>query len=333
MYNCEFSEQDKKAIRHARIYDPAPSIRKRMNILWYKSLGYPHHEIATLSGACDNTITSTIRRYQQGGLDEVRQRQPYRPQSELQEHRHILTKHFASNPPATLKQASSEIENLTGIKRSLGSVRTFLIAIGLYRRKVGMVPGKGDPDKQEEFINSKLEPILDKARTGQRNVYFVDAAHFVLAPFLGYLWSFTRLFIKAPAGRKRFNVLGALNAVTHEIVTITNDTYIDAISVCALLHKLAAHHVNGAITLILDNAKYQKCRIVTELAQSLNIELLYLPPYSPNLNLIERLWKFVKKRFSIPNTTRIFQLSSSRYPTAWATLIQGIKTRWIVYSL
>lgn len=50
------------------------------------------------------------------------------------------------------------------------------------------------------------------------------------------------------------------------------------------------------ITLVLDNARYQKCRIVFELAERLQIELLYLPPYSPNLNLIERLWKFVKKK-------------------------------------
>lgn len=295
MYDCELSEKDKEAIDHARIRDPSPAIRKRMGILWYKSLGYPHHEIARLSSVCDNTVTSTIRRYQQGGLDLVRQRRPHRPQSELQDHRYLCKKHFACNPPSTLKEAASEIEKLTGIKRSISSVRTFLISMGIYRRKVGMVPGKADPDKQEDFINNKLNPTLEEARAGRRHVYFVDAAHFVLAPFLGFLWSSARLFIKAPAGRKRFNVLGALNAITHELVVITNDTYIDSISVCSLLRKLAANHIDEAVTLILDNAKYQKCRVVTDLAESLKIDLLHLPAYSPNLNLIERLWKFVKK--------------------------------------
>ena len=127
-------------------------------------------------------------------------------------------------------------------------------------------------------------------------VYFVDAAHFVLAPFLGYLWTKVRRLIKAPAGRKRFNVLGALNATTHELIAVTNDAYINAESVCALLLKIAAAHPGIPITLILDNARYQKCRLVTAMAESLNIELLYLPAYSPNLNLIERLWKFVKKK-------------------------------------
>jgi transposase len=137
---------------------------------------------------------------------------------------------------------------------------------------------------------------LAEAEAGRRAVFFVDAAHFVLAPFLGYLWCFVRCFVRGPAGRQRFNVLAALHAVTHELVAVTNDTYINAQSVCELLRKIAALNVGVPITLVLDNARYQKCRIVSELAQSLSIELLYLPSYSPNLNLIERFWKFTKKQ-------------------------------------
>jgi len=91
-------------------------------------------------------------------------------------------------------------------------------------------------------------------------------------------------------------VLGALNAITHELVMVTNDTYITAESVCELLRRLAMLHLAVPITLVLDNARYQKCSLVSALASQLNIELLYLPAYSPNLNLIERLWKFVKKK-------------------------------------
>jgi transposase len=91
-------------------------------------------------------------------------------------------------------------------------------------------------------------------------------------------------------------VLGALNAITHELVMVTNDTYINAESVCELMRRIAKLNLRVPITLVLDNACYQKCKIVTALALQLNIELLYLPAYSPNLNLIERLWKFVKKK-------------------------------------
>jgi hypothetical protein len=69
-------------------------------------------------------------------------------------------------------------------------------------------------------------------------VFFIDAAHFVFAPFLGFLWSFTRRFVKAPSGRQRFNVLGALNPITQELVMATNRTYINATGVCALLQQL-----------------------------------------------------------------------------------------------
>jgi len=110
------------------------------------------------------------------------------------------------------------------------------------------------------------------------------------------LWSFTRLFIKAPAGRQRFNVLGALNALTHELITVTNDTYINAESVCQLLLKLSKASTEMPITVVLDNARYQYCKKVLECAGKLKIELLFLPPYSPNLNIIERLWKFTKRK-------------------------------------
>jgi hypothetical protein len=84
-------------------------------------------------------------------------------------------------------------------------------------------------------IKKKLEPRLAEAQTGQRAVFFVDAAHFVFGAFLGYLWCFTRCWIKTPSGRQRLNVLGALNAITYEVITVTNLTYINAESVCHLL--------------------------------------------------------------------------------------------------
>src|SRR4029079_5685853 len=100
----------------------------------------------------------------------------------------------------------------------------------------------------------------------------------------------------APAGRQRFNVLGALNAITHDLVTVTNDTYITATEVCILLRQLAALNLGVPVTVVLDNARYQRCAQVVSLAASPHLELCFLPPYSPNLNLIERLWKFVKKQ-------------------------------------
>lgn len=89
--------------------------------------------------------------------------------------------------------------------------------------------------------------------------------------------------------------MGALDAITKEIVTITNETYINAQSVCALMEEIAKRNIDIPIKLVMDNARYQRCNLVKAVATRLKIELIFLPSYSPNLNLIERYWKFVKK--------------------------------------
>ena len=90
-------------------------------------------------------------------------------------------------------------------------------------------------------------------------------------------------------------MLGAVDATTKQTVTICNETYVNAETVAALLDKLAMT-TSLPITVVLDNARYQRCNFVMEHARKLGIELLFLPSYSPNLNLIERLWKLVKKK-------------------------------------
>ena len=194
-----------------------------------------------------------------------------------------------------MAEAGAKITELTGIERKPTQVRAFLKRLGMKPRKVAAIPARADLQAQQEFKERVLEPKLEAAKAGQRAVFFVDASHFVLAAFLGVVWCFARLFVKAPSGRQRFNVLGALNAVSHEMVTVTNDTYSTAVEVCQLLDKLAALNLGLPISVILDNARYQHCALVEEHARRLGIELLFLPGYSPNLNLIERFWRYVKK--------------------------------------
>ena len=90
-------------------------------------------------------------------------------------------------------------------------------------------------------------------------------------------------------------MLGAIDAISKQIVTICNETYVNAETVNALLDKLVIMR-DLPITLVPDNARYQRCNFVMEHARKLGVELLFLPSYSPNLNLIERLWKLVKNK-------------------------------------
>lgn len=296
MLRLEFMEETIEELRYERYHHPHPRVQRKMSVLYLKSQGMAHKEIKRLERISENTLLGYLREYQEGGVERLKEVHFHSQVSDLEQHGTTLEAYFLEHPPASVKEAAAKIEELTGIKRSPGRVRVFMKKIGLKPRKVGMIPAKADPKVQEKFVNEELAPRIAEAQTGNRTLFFVDAAHFVLAPFLGFLWSFTRLFIKAPAGRQRFNVLGALNALTHELITVTNSSYINSDSVCELLLKIAEASTGVPITVVLDNARYQRCKKVQEYAASLGIELLFLPPYSPNLNLIERLWKFVKRK-------------------------------------
>jgi hypothetical protein len=110
----------------------------------------------------------------------------YTPQSELCEHTTTIEAYFCEHPPVSVKEAMAKIEELTGIQRSENRVRKFLKSIGLSPRKVDTIPAKADPDEQESFLKEELEPRLEEAQSGQRVVYFVDAAHSTLSVFVIY---------------------------------------------------------------------------------------------------------------------------------------------------
>lgn len=138
---------------------------------------------------------------------------------------------------------------------------------------------------------------MSKAKKNKIALLFLDGSHFVMgSDFLGYIYGKTRRFVKTFSGRKRYNVLGALNFVTKKVTVVANDTYITATVVCEMLRKVAAEYAGKSVHIVLDNARYQKCEVVRNLAMELGVQLHYIPPYSPNLNLIERLWKYVKNK-------------------------------------
>lgn len=296
MLKIDFTSEAITQLNYERYHHPHPRVQRKMNVLYLKSQNISHKEIKRLERICENTLLRYLREYQEGGIERLKEIHFYAPKSKLDEYATSIESYFNEHPPASINEASAKIEEITGIKRKRESTRVFMKRLGFNPRKVGMIPAKADVEQQERFLTEELKPRLAEAQAGKRSLFFVDAAHFVLAPFLGILWSIVRIFIKAPSGRKRFNVLGALNAITHSFIMVTNDSYINSDSVCELLLKIAECSTGIPITIVLDNARYQRCKKVEDYAKYLGIELLFLPPYSPNLNLIERVWKFVKRK-------------------------------------
>jgi transposase len=329
MRPIHFTAEDRRSLAHDRYHHPDPRVQRKMEVLWLKSHGLNHDDIATYADVSRRTVQRYLDEYRKGGLPRLYRCQWHQPRSTLAGHQESLAEYFSKHPPRSAKQAQAVIEQQTGVRRGLSQVRHLLKeGLGLRRRQTGAIPvppGKTIQEharEQATFLEKKLGPRREQARSNLRQVYFVDAAHFVLAPFLGCLWCVARLFVRAASGRKRYNVLGAFDAVTHRLIRVTNQGDINAESVCSLLRAVAGSAVGLPITLVPDNARYQKCALVQALAESLGIELLYLPSYSPNLNLIERLWRFVRKE-SLDST---YHEDFGRFTAAIDGCLDGLQT-------
>jgi transposase len=249
MIQIEFTQAEIDQLYEQRTTHPHPRVRQRMEVLYLKALKLPHQEIYRITRISPKTLRRYLQLYHQGGIEALKRLNFYQPQSKLQAYETIIRQAFEEKPPTTVKEACAKIKELTGLQRSLSQIRAFMKKIGLKLRKVGQIPAKADAAKQKAFLDEELTPRLEAAKQGKRHLFFVDAAHFVLRPFLGFVWCFVRLFIKAPAGRQRYNVLGALHATTRQLVTVTNESYINALSVMELLKKLASQFTDAPITL------------------------------------------------------------------------------------
>ena len=294
LHPVNISKADADAAKYEMFNHPDPVVQKRMFCLRMKALGFEHQDIADTLGCCRNTIGNYLSLYEASGLDGLKLLDCHQPKSKLDKHRPKVEASFREQPPRSVKEASSRIKCMTKIKRSDSRIRAFLIRMGMKPRQTGQVPAKADPDAQRQFHDGTLQPLLQKAKNGECHVLFMDSAHFVMAAFVAIVWCFERTFVKTAPGRFRLNVLGAIHATTKGLTALYNTTYITAETVVRLLEQIAVDYAGAPIHIILDNARYQHCKLVMEAALRLHINLVFLPTYSPNLNLIERLWKFVK---------------------------------------
>lgn len=151
MLQLNFSEADLKELEYQRYQHPHPRVQRKMEAVFLKAKGLPHHQIAALVGICDNTLSAYLKQYQLGGVAALTQINFYRPTSQLQDHAESLEAYFLAHPPLSIPQAAAKIEELTGLKRSPTQVGIFLKKLGLKRLKTYSVPAKFDPQKQAEF--------------------------------------------------------------------------------------------------------------------------------------------------------------------------------------
>ena len=248
-----------------------------MEAVYLKSQGLLHQDICRLARISENTLRSSLRQFQEGGLERLKRTQLAEHGQRTGRASRDLEDYFRNNPPRSTAQAAADIERITGVRRGLTQVREFLKGMGLKYRKLGMIPAKADADEQGEFLDEKLWPRLRQAQWLRRVVCFVDAAHFVHGPYLGYLWCFVAAPDAWPLGPQAVPCPGG-DRRGHPRVDDGLQRHGDQReAVCELLRKLSARYAGLPMTLVLDNARYQRCDVVQQLAQELGIELLFLP--------------------------------------------------------
>ena len=286
-----------EVLNYERFRYPCPLVQKRMHVVYEKlKFGSSDLAISMRYDCCRKSVKLYLSMYKERGVEGLKRFNYGTNKSELDLHKETILASFEASPPIHAAEAKARIFEMTAIDRSPTQIQAFMKRHGLRYRKLGTIPGKADAQKQAQWLEKEFEPELEKAQKGESVLFFMDAAHFILSAFLCSVWSKTRLFLPSGAGRNRINVLGAVNAITKEVITIHNTTYINAKTIVEFFHILRNQiPLEKSISIICDNARYQHCNWVIEQAKLLNINMVFLPPYSPNLNIIERLWKLTKK--------------------------------------
>lgn len=257
--------------------------------------GYTYFQISRLFLLDETTVRRYTRLFQDKGVNsllEYRYTGGVGKLTLIQEQE--LKMFLKVNTQRTASAIAKHVQAAYQVKYSLIGVTQLLHRLGFSYKKPKVVPGKADAVKQAAFLETYRRI---KAGLGVNDqVYFADSTHPEHNTKPSYGWILkgkaNDKFVKTNTGRDRLNLNGALNLKTKTAVVLEEET-VNSGSVLRLLNKLAAKHPTGKIHLVLDNASYHHAKIVkTWLRRHRRFKLHFLPPYSPNLNLIERLWRF-----------------------------------------
>jgi len=244
-----------------------------------------------------NTVRNHFKRYQQGGLPGLLHLAYRGSDCELSEAQlAVLDAHLQTHLYLTAKEVAVWVEETFAVVYTVSGMTALLHRLGYVYKKPRLVPGKADPEAQRAFLEQYEKLKQDKGRDDP--IYFVDAAHPQHNPVIacGWIKRGEEREVPTNTGRQRVNINGAVDLERFEPVVRFDDT-INADSTIALFEQLEQCNLAAAwIYVICDNARYYRSRAVQDYVKTSRIKLVFLPPYAPNLNLIERLWKFFKKK-------------------------------------
>lgn len=293
------SEDQVRALRVAHKSSKDKKLADRIKAIFYLHYGLSYKEIATLLFLDEVTLRRYEKQYKErgiAGLLEYRYSGGKSRLSLLQQEQ--LERYLVKTTLTTAQQVRAYIDTTYGKEYSVIGVTKLLHRMGFSYKKPKVVPGKVSVVAQEAFLDTYKNL---KGHLGAKDhVYFSDATHPTHNTKPSYGWikkgKKNDVYIKSNTGRKRINILGALDIGDKTAIVIEKET-INADAIIALLEAVKDKQKQGKVYLVVDNAKYHYARLVNQwLLRHPRFKLIFLPPYSPNLNIIERLWRFFHQK-------------------------------------
>lgn len=269
----------------------------RIKAILFLNEGYTYEQIAKLLMLDDITIRRYEKQFEKVGVDGLIECRHFGSSGFLTKQQEIgLTTHLRHKTYQTVKEIVVYVSLHYSKSYSIEGMTHLLHRLGFVYKKTKQVPGKLDLVKQEEFKKEYRE--LKKTKKSEDKIYFLDATHpqHNNMPFYGWIYKGETKTIKANTGRKRLNINGALNLENMDITVLSEKT-IDTEAMKRLVLELERKQSKGTIYLLLDNASYNHSYEFTDFITShKRVQVKYIPSYSPNLNIIERLWRFFHEK-------------------------------------
>lgn len=269
----------------------------RVKAVYLLGTGWPAEEVVEVLMLDEETLRDYVKRYQRGGVDELLA-ENYKGSAcklsavQLNE----LEEHLERKTYLTVESIVAYVKEVYAVSYSVNGMTDLLHRLKFTYKKSKLMPAKADSKKQANFLE-ELQKIRE-TKGANDPILYMDGVHPQHNTMLAYGWikKGEDNLVKSNTGRQRVNINGALDAETHKVIT-REDESINAISTIELLKQVeTSYPLALVIYIICDNAKYYRSKLVSGFLITSKIKLVFLPPYSPNLNLIERLWKFMKKK-------------------------------------
>ena len=290
---CPLSEKKKQELELLHRYEGDRRVCDRIKAVLLKSEGWTNRTIAqalriheeTVRQHLTDWITDEKLKPENGGssskLTDIQSRD--------------LDVHLAETTYTKVIDICAYVEVTFGVRYTISGMTKWLKQHDFSYKHPKSVPAKADLAKQEEFIEKYLNLVADTP--ANEPILFIDAAHPTMATQVvcGWIKKGVDKPIAQTASRTRVNIVGAIELATMNVISCRPD-YVNAETTVAFFDQIkTAYPKAPKIHIILDQSGYHRSQLVRDAALEKHIELHYLPPYSPNLNSIERLWKVMNE--------------------------------------